>query len=244
MCISVQPLSTASRPASENLLVAHQVAFVATQIGPKRTEHAAINADVGRVQVRVDVVVRGVAVDPLAHQVGQFADFVPIGVSGDTDTGRRRTSAARRREPCANRESVNSFSRYSGPSRIMMKCALLSSAGDSVFRCIVNPRSKRATMPTTAADADHRIDFEKRHVDAREVVWPDQVVLVGQQPRDTADPQAVDPTEQRIDPRQQEQQQTIPRWHRAARRKARRTPSRAGTLCRPVARSKSTSWQA
>ena len=63
-------------PASQDLLVAHHVALGVAQVGAERAERAAIDADVGRVQVRVDVVVREVAVLPLADDVGELADFV------------------------------------------------------------------------------------------------------------------------------------------------------------------------
>ena len=63
-------------PASQNLLVGHQIALGAAQVGAKRAEDAAIDADVRRIQMRVDVVIGGVAVLPLADQVGQLADFV------------------------------------------------------------------------------------------------------------------------------------------------------------------------
>jgi hypothetical protein len=49
--------------------------FLAPQVGPERTEGAAIDADVGRVEVGVDVVVGRVAVLPLADQIRQLAQF-------------------------------------------------------------------------------------------------------------------------------------------------------------------------
>ena len=64
--------------ASQNLLVAHQVAFGFAQVGPERAKNAAVDADIRRIQVRVDVVVGEVAVLPLAHQVGQLADLVQM----------------------------------------------------------------------------------------------------------------------------------------------------------------------
>ncbi len=60
-------------PASQDLLVGHQIALGAAQVAAEGAEHAAIDADVGRIEVRVDVVVGEVAVLPLADQVGQFA---------------------------------------------------------------------------------------------------------------------------------------------------------------------------
>ena len=62
----------------ENLFVAHQVPARVLQIGTKRAEDAAIDADVRRVQMRVDVVIRIVAIDPLADDVGQRAKLVEI----------------------------------------------------------------------------------------------------------------------------------------------------------------------
>ncbi len=60
----------------QNLLVAHHVALRLAQVGPKGTERAPIHAHVGRIQVRVDVVVGHVAVHPLADQIGQRPHFV------------------------------------------------------------------------------------------------------------------------------------------------------------------------
>ena len=61
--------------AGEDLLVAHQVTLRVAQIGAKRAEHAAIDADVRRVEMRVDVVVGEVAVLALADEIGQLANF-------------------------------------------------------------------------------------------------------------------------------------------------------------------------
>ena len=62
-------------PAGEDLLVAHDVALGIAQIGAKRAEHAAVHAHVRRIEVRVDVVVGGVAVLALANEVGQLAEL-------------------------------------------------------------------------------------------------------------------------------------------------------------------------
>ena len=62
--------------ASQDLLVAHHVALRLPQIGAEGAERAAIHADVRRIEVRVDVVVRDVAIDPLADQIGQRADLM------------------------------------------------------------------------------------------------------------------------------------------------------------------------
>ena len=64
----------------QNLLVRHDVALLALQVGPEGAEDAAIDADVGRVEMRVDVVVGGVAVLALADGVGEFAEREEIGV--------------------------------------------------------------------------------------------------------------------------------------------------------------------
>ncbi len=49
-------------PAGQNLLVAHAVALGFPQIGPERTENTAVDANVRRIQVNVDVVVSEIAV--------------------------------------------------------------------------------------------------------------------------------------------------------------------------------------
>ena len=80
MCSSVAPRSSASVGPLQDLLVGHHVALRALQVGPESAEGAAIDADVGRVEVRVDVVVGDVAVLALAHQVGQFAEREQVGL--------------------------------------------------------------------------------------------------------------------------------------------------------------------
>ena len=59
MCISVQPLLDRLGPAGDDLLVAHHVTLGVAQVGAERAEHAAVHAHVGRIEVRVDVVVGG-----------------------------------------------------------------------------------------------------------------------------------------------------------------------------------------
>ena len=61
---------------SDDLFVRHHVAFVAAKIRTERAKVATVNADVGRVQVSVNVVVGRVAIFSLAHQVGQLAQVV------------------------------------------------------------------------------------------------------------------------------------------------------------------------
>ena len=65
--------------ALEDLLVGHDVALRALQVGPEGAEGAAVDADVGRVEVRVDVVIGEVAVLALADEVGQFAEREQVG---------------------------------------------------------------------------------------------------------------------------------------------------------------------
>ncbi len=62
--------------ASKDLLVAHRVPLGAAEIGAERTEGTAIDADVRWIEVRVDVVVAGVAADSLADHVRQEANFL------------------------------------------------------------------------------------------------------------------------------------------------------------------------
>ena len=64
----------------EDLLVGHDVALRALQIGPESAEVAAIDADIGRIEVRVDVVIGDVAVLAFADQVGQFAEREQVGL--------------------------------------------------------------------------------------------------------------------------------------------------------------------
>ena len=79
------PRRSASAARSQNLLVAHDVALGAFQVGPEGAEGAAIDADIGRVEMRVDVVIGEVAVLALAHQVGQLAECEQIGVLVEED---------------------------------------------------------------------------------------------------------------------------------------------------------------
>ena len=81
--------------ASENLFVGHHVPFRVAQIGPKRAEYAAVDTDIGRVQVRVDVVVGRVAVLLLADQVGQLPDLAQrrLGIGEEQTVVEREPSA-------------------------------------------------------------------------------------------------------------------------------------------------------
>ena len=58
----------------EDLGAVHDVGALVVEVGPEGAEVALVDADVGRVDVRVDVVVAEVAVVPLADQVGHRAD--------------------------------------------------------------------------------------------------------------------------------------------------------------------------
>src|SRR5262245_958227 len=60
------------RSPLKNLLTRHHIALGVFQIRAKRAEYAAINADIGRVNVRVDVVISEVAVLPLANEIGEL----------------------------------------------------------------------------------------------------------------------------------------------------------------------------
>src|SRR4030095_15400822 len=66
--------------ALKNLLVGHHVALGRFQIGAERAEVAAVDADVGRVDVRVYVVIGEVAVLALADMVGELAEIEEIGL--------------------------------------------------------------------------------------------------------------------------------------------------------------------
>ena len=84
----------------ERLLVRHRVgAGVADLEARERAEHAARLADVGGVDVQVAVEVGAVAVQPLAHLVGERADLEEVRVLVQARR-RLRGTAARPRAPC------------------------------------------------------------------------------------------------------------------------------------------------
>ncbi|MFN7842711.1 MAG: hypothetical protein ACK5N9_13410, partial [Pirellula sp.] len=56
-------------PASQNLIVIHDVSFGIAKIRPERTETTSINANVGGVEVGVDVVITNISVDSLANEI-------------------------------------------------------------------------------------------------------------------------------------------------------------------------------
>jgi len=78
----------------EDLLVAHDVAPGAAQVGPEGTEGTAVNAHVGRVEVRVDVVIGEATVLPLADEVGQLAQREQVGLLVEEDALVERESLA------------------------------------------------------------------------------------------------------------------------------------------------------
>ena len=81
--------------AVQDLLVGHHVALGALQVGPESAEGAAIDADVGRVEVRVDVVIGEVAVLALADEVGQLAEREQVGLLVEKDAVVERQPLAR-----------------------------------------------------------------------------------------------------------------------------------------------------
>ena len=86
------------------LLVRHRVgARVALLEARERAEHAARLADVGGVDVQVAVEVGAVAVQPLAHLVGQRADLEQVGVLGSSATPSSSDSGSPRAHLVADR---------------------------------------------------------------------------------------------------------------------------------------------
>ena len=65
-------------PAGEDLLRLHHVAAGVAEIGPEGAKRAAVDADVRGIEVGIDVVVAGVAVLPLADEVGKLTELVEI----------------------------------------------------------------------------------------------------------------------------------------------------------------------
>ncbi len=62
--------------ACDDLLIVHRVAFRVTQITAEGTKPASIHTHIGRIQVRVDVVVADVAVHPLANLIGKLTQLL------------------------------------------------------------------------------------------------------------------------------------------------------------------------
>src|SRR4029079_8668613 len=69
-----RPFAVRFGGALDDLLVAHDVAARAFEIGPESAEGAAVDANVGPAQMFVDVVIGVVAVLALADAIGQFAE--------------------------------------------------------------------------------------------------------------------------------------------------------------------------
>ena len=59
--------------SSENLLVAHHVAFGIAKVGSKSAKITSINTHVGGIQVGIDVVIGNVFINSFANDVGQSA---------------------------------------------------------------------------------------------------------------------------------------------------------------------------
>ena len=62
--------------SGDDLLVGHDVAFFATQIGSKRTECTSINAHICGIQMRIDVVIADVAIDSFPDEICQLPKIV------------------------------------------------------------------------------------------------------------------------------------------------------------------------
>lgn len=60
----------------ENFFLIHHATSVAPQISSERTEYTAIDTDIRRVQVGVDVVVANIPVDSFPDDIGQFPEVI------------------------------------------------------------------------------------------------------------------------------------------------------------------------
>jgi hypothetical protein len=60
----------------EDLLVAHRIPLRVPKVAAKGAKAATVDANVGRVEVRVDVVIPDVAIQPLANLVGKYPDLL------------------------------------------------------------------------------------------------------------------------------------------------------------------------
>ena len=81
----------------ENLLVGHQERLLVARLATIGAELAAIEADVRRVEVGVEVVVDDVAVLPAADLVGQFAQPVEVDIRAEQEDAFFGREAGRRR---------------------------------------------------------------------------------------------------------------------------------------------------
>ena len=86
-----RPLLTRLFRSLQDLSVRHDVSIRAFQIGSERTEATTVNANVGRVEVLVDVVVGPVAVLLLSDEVGHLAEGKQIvrGFESEAVIGRK-----------------------------------------------------------------------------------------------------------------------------------------------------------
>ena len=253
MCISVQPFVDRFAAAGEDLLVAHHVALGVAQVGAKRAEGAAIDADVRRVQVRVDVVVGDVAVLPLADEVGQLADFVQRHIRAFED------EAVVEREPLAGFDLfADGFEEVGGGGEHDERGCRKGDTGGGEFlmeRCragaspLPNPPHQgegtgRDCCPVTIqyhahefsqqvqgaddeeAQADDRVHVKKGDIHAGKVVRADERVFVDKQDGDGDDGCPEEPAEERIDERQAGEQGDGEAWQTAASRSAPGMPRR------------------
>ncbi len=168
-------------PASQNLLVAHQVAFGFAQIGAKRAENAAVHAHVRGIQVRVDVVVGEVAVLPLAHQVGQFADVVQMHL------GRKQQQAVVHVQPLAGLHFGANFS-----NDALLELTILTAFRSEKFKSTAPP-PQRPTSPRSPC-----IHVEKRRVHPGQIVRLHQPMFVHQQNGNRRHAEPPQPSNQRI----------------------------------------------
>ena len=62
--------------SAEDIVITHDVPFGAPKIGAEGTEVTTIDADVGGIQMGVDVVVGIIAVDPLTNQIRELSYLI------------------------------------------------------------------------------------------------------------------------------------------------------------------------
>ena len=96
MCSSVQPASAASLAAGEDFGRRHRVGPRIVLVAAVGAQRAAIDADVGGIDVQIEVVVGRVAILAAADQIGQLAHGVQIGLGREQDTRRRPPRGAGR----------------------------------------------------------------------------------------------------------------------------------------------------
>ena len=81
--------------AMPDLVERHRVRLGIAHLLAERAQPATGDANVGRIDVAVDVEVRGVAVQPLAHDVGQVAERQDVGGAVQRDAVLERQPLAR-----------------------------------------------------------------------------------------------------------------------------------------------------